>query len=159
MSTATGIAGRWTRVLLAVVVAIGLVTAGSASATRSKSHSPGIPATVRTALLKTAIAIATSHGDTHPHDIKAVRTSHREAERILDTGGELYVVPPNATVYVVAMRGHFNCNSCSHPPGASVGRASVITLQFLNPADLRNGVFKYGGPYPHLEAGGTPVRL
>jgi hypothetical protein len=57
------------------------------------------------------------------------------------------------------MRGHFNCNSCSHPRGAHFAPASVITLQFLDPNDLRNMSFGYGGPYPHLKAAGTPVRL
>ena len=145
--------------LLAVVVAIGFVAAESASATRGKSHSPRIPVSTRAALLKAAIAIATVHGDKHPHDIEAVRTTHREAERILDSGGELYVVPPSAPVYVVAMRGNFNCNRCSHPAGRSFKPAKVITLQFLNPSDLRNVVFGYGAPYPNLKAGGTPVRL
>jgi hypothetical protein len=144
-------------VLLAAVVAIGL--AGSASASRGKSHPAGIPASARAALLGAATVIATRHGDSHPYGVEAVRTTHREAERILGTGGELYVVPPNATVYVVAMRGHFNCNSCRHPRGVSFGRATVITLQFLSPGDLRNVVFGYGSPYPHLKAAGIPVRL
>jgi len=138
---------------------IGLVAAGSASATRGKSHSPGIPASARAALLEAATAIATSHGDSHPHDIEAVRTTHREAEHILDSGGELYVVPPSAPVYIVAMRGHFNCNRCSRPPRVSFRPAGVITLQFLNPKDLQDVVFGYGSPYPNLKAAGTPVRL
>jgi hypothetical protein len=138
------------------VVAIGL--AGSASAAHVKPHSLDIPPSARAALLGAATAIATRHGDSHPYDVEAVRTTHRKAERVLGTGGELYVVPPNAIVYVVAMRGHFNCN-CSHPRGARIEPATVITLQFLNPGDLRNVVFGYGVAYPRLKAGGTPVRL
>ncbi len=144
---------------LVVVVLIGWVAAGSASATRGKSHSPPIPGSARAALLKAATAIARVHGDSHPRDIEAVRTTHREAERILDSGGELYVVPPTAPVYVVAMRGHFNCNACSHPAGRSLKPDTVITLQFLDPRDLRNVVFGYDVPYPNLKAAGTPVRL
>jgi hypothetical protein len=152
-------AGRCARgVLLAAVVAVGL--AGLASASPGKSHAPGIPPGARAALPRAATAIATSHGDSHPYDVEAVRTSHRKAERILGTGGELYVVPPNANVYVVAMRGHFNCNSCSHPAHIhGFAPAAVITLQFLSLREPRNVVFGYGGPYPHLSAGGTPVRL
>jgi hypothetical protein len=67
------------------------------------------------------------------------------------------------------MRGHFNCNECSGPP--DVGRPKrrgeplerskvhVITLQFLDPHNLRNYVFGYNVPFPHLKAAGTPVRL
>ena len=143
--------------LLAAAVATGL--SGPASASRGTPHAPGIPSSARAALLGAATVIATHHGDSHPYDVEAVRTTHRTAERILGSGGELYVVPPNATVYVVAMRGHFNCNTCKHPRGAGFGPATVITMQFLNLGDLRNVVFGYGGPYPRLKAAGTPVRL
>jgi hypothetical protein len=146
-------------VLSVVLVLIALVASGTSSASRGKPHSSGIPGSARAALLKSAISSATRHGDSEPYDIEAVRTTHREAEHILDTGGELYVVPPGAPVYVVAMRGHFNCHSCSHPHGATIGPAGVITLQFLSLRDLRNVVFGYGARYPRLKAGGIPVRL
>ncbi len=153
------VAGRWSGALLAVAVVIGLVGAGSSSASRGNSHSSHIPASARAGLLAAAIATATEHGDSHPRDIEAVRTTHRQAERILDPGGELRVVPASAPVYVLAMRGHFNCNSCTHPHGVTFGSAGVITLQFLNLSDLHNVVFGWGVPYPNLKAAGTPVRL
>jgi hypothetical protein len=146
-------------VLSVVVALIGFVAAGTSSASRGKPRSSGISMSARAALRGAAIAIANRHGDSHPSDIEAVRTTHRKAERILDTGGELYVVPPGAPVYVVAMRGQFNCNSCSHPHGATIAPARVITLQFLSLRDLQNVVFGYGRPYPHLKAAGIPVRL
>jgi hypothetical protein len=151
--------GWWIGLLSLLIVLIGLPATGPASAAGGKPHSPDIPASARAALLRAATAVATSNGDSHPYDIEALRTSHRKAERILDTGGELYVVPPTAAVYVVAMRGHFNCNRCSGPPGVRFGAAGVITLQFLDLRDLQNFVFGFGGPYPHLKAGGATVRL
>jgi hypothetical protein len=158
MRAATG-TGRWTAALLAVVAAVGVVAAGSATATRGSPRSPAIPATARAALLKAALRIATSHGDGHPYDIEAVRTTHQEAERILCGQCESALAPPNAAVYIVALRGHFNCNSCSHPRRVTFKPAGVITLQFVNPRDLQAVVFGYGNVYPHLQAGGTPVRL
>jgi hypothetical protein len=146
-------------VLTLVVVLTGGLAAGSSSASPGKHHSPGIPASARAALRSAAIGIATRHGDSHPYDIEAVRTTHRKAERLLCGDCEFLLVPPSAPVYVVAMRGHFNCNLCSHPRGRHFSPAGVITLQFLNPSDLRNVAFGYGGPYPHLRTAGTRVRL
>ena len=68
-------------------------------------------------------------------------------------------MPPSAPVYVLAMRGHFNCNSCSHPHGRGFAPAAVITLQFLSLTNLQDVVFGYGSPYPHLTAVGKPFRL
>lgn len=142
-----------------VVVLIGLVAAGSSSASPGKHRSPGIPASARAALRSAAIGIAIRHGDSHPYDIEALRTTHRKAERLLCGDCEFLLVPASAPVYVVAMRGHFNCNACSHPRGRGFTPARVITLQFLDPRDLRNVAFGYGGPYPRLKTVGTPVRL
>jgi hypothetical protein len=162
VTPARGRRGWLIGVLLAIALSTGSVAAGYSSAS---PHSPGISATARAALLRAATALATMHGDRHPYDIEAVRTTHRKAERMLCGNCELYVVPPGAPVYVVAMRGHFNCSRCSGPPhihrrfDKRFAPATVITLQFLDPEDLRNFVFGYNVPYPHLKAAGTPVRL
>jgi hypothetical protein len=144
---------------VAVVVSAQLFGAGPSSASHGKPRSPGISPSARAALLAAATIVAARHGDSHPYDVEAVRTTHRTAERILCGDCESKLVPPGAPVYAVAMRGRFNCNSCSHPPHAHFAPASVITLQFLDPNDLRNASFGYGGPYPDLDAAGTPVRL
>jgi len=157
MSMATG-AGRWIVPLLAVVALIGASGSASASASRIKPHSPGIPANARAALLAAAIASATRQGDRRPHDIEAVRTSHRKAERILCGECESKLLPQSAPVYVIAMRGHFNCDICAPPPGHTIGPASVITLEFAV-ANMQSLESSYGGSYPNLKAVGTPVLL
>jgi hypothetical protein len=146
-------------VLVAVVLSAQLAAAGPTGALHGKPRSPGISPSARAALLQAATAIAARHGDSRPHDVEAVRTTHRRAERILCGDCEFKLVPPGATVYAVAMRGHFNCNACSHPRWAHFAPASVITLQFLDPNNLGNVSFAYGGPYPDLDAAGTPVPL
>ncbi len=146
-------------VLLAIAVSLAGVPAGSASGSAGNSRQSGIPASARAALLRAATAIAARHGDSHPHGIQAVRTTHRKAERILCGDCESRLAAPDATVYVVAMRGRFNCNTCSPPRGRSRGPDTVITLQFVDPGDLRAFELEYGRRYPHLKALGTPVRL
>jgi hypothetical protein len=149
-----------TRVQLVVSAFVGLLTLGLAAASLAAPRSSGISASARAELRSAAISVAARNGDAHPYDIEAVRTTHRKAERLLDPGsGELYVVPPSAPVYVVAMRGHFSCKYCSHPQGVNFGPAKVITLQFLDPHNLKNVVFGYSVPYPRLKKVGTPVRL
>ncbi len=146
--------------LLAVVALIGEIASGpaSASASRGKPHWPGIPAKARAALLATAIARATRQGDNHPYDIETVRTSHRKAERVLCGECESNSVPPGAPVYIIAMRGHFNCDVCSPPHGYTIGPATVIALQFAV-ANMQSLESNYGGPYPDLQAAGAPVVL
>jgi hypothetical protein len=151
-------ARRRTAVLLTVGVLIGVVAAGSAYASGGEPRSPGIPASARAALRKAAIAIATLYGDGHPYDIEAVRTTHREAERILCGECESKLVPPGAPVYAVAMRGHFHCDSCSPPRDVTIGPATVLTSELLV-SSLRSLEVGYGGRYPRLTAAGTPVRL
>jgi hypothetical protein len=143
----------------AMAIVAGFAPAGYSSAASATHPAPGISAKMRAALLEAATVIATENGDSHPRDVEAVRTTHRRAEHLLCGDCELKVVPPGATVYVVAMRGHFRCNSCSHPRSATIGPANVIALQFMDPHDLRNVQFNYGGPYPKLRSVGPPVRL
>lgn len=149
---------RWIRTLTTAAVMVVLLCAGTAAATPRRSTPATIPSGTRSALLSVAVAIAARHGDGHPYDIEAVRTTRRTAARVLSTG-ETRIPDPNATVYIVAMRGHFNCNSCSHPRGTTFEPNRVITLRFVDPADLSSVVFGYGRPYPNLAAAGTPVHL
>jgi hypothetical protein len=144
--------------MMLAVVALIAMASGPASASSSKPDSPGIPSSARPELLELAIAGAARRGDSHPHDVKAIRMSHRAAERILCGECESRVVPPSAPVYVIAMRGHFHCNICSPPRGRVIGPASVITLQFLV-SNMQALESSYGGPYPNLRAAGTPVLL
>ena len=157
-------AARHVGALIAFVALICALTAGPATASAGKPHSPGIPGGARAKLLAAAVAMATTNGDSHPRDIEAIRTSRPEAERI--ACGECRVragpgAPATPVVYVVAMRGHFSCHSCLFGPRGSTppGPATVITLRFLA-SDLQHWFgFDYGGRSPDLRAAGTPVRL
>jgi hypothetical protein len=155
--------GRWSVVALSLVVLAGVVSPASAS------HSPpgGIPSKVRSELLAIAEREAARLGELHPHDIEAVSTTMRRASQVLEIG-PLF---PNAAVYVVAMRGHFRCSSCSRPhaqtgphsasrPRSATGDpgGTIATLEIEASTMSANGL---GFPvhYPRLRRVGTPVRL
>ncbi len=138
------------------LAAIGLLPAGAGAGTRAAR----IPPSVRAQLRGQALRAAAEDGDRHPYDIQAVRTTAGEAERITcGRGCSSNVPPPGTPIYLIALRGRFWCNTCSHPPGAGVGRGSVITLEIPLAASLSVSAFGFGGPYPNLRAAGIPVRL
>jgi hypothetical protein len=64
--------------------------------------------------------------------------------------------------YVLAMRGHFTCNTCSEPliPGIKyrplVGTVITLGMEARYP---HTSYFGFGSPYPDLQNAGTPIRL
>jgi hypothetical protein len=125
---------------------------------------PSIPANVRAALLENARAVATEEGDGHPYEIEAVRTTYPKATRLLSPGAvapscESSPACSSAPQYVVAMLGHFSCNTCSSPPDHSNRPGTVIALiiEAKNPMPQR--LFAVSNRYPDLCKAGTPVRL
>ena len=142
----------------ALVVAVILLVALTSQAA-SASYT-GISRITRAALLATAWRAAEGHGDPHPYEIEAVRTTHRLAFQVTchcKTGG---VVPPNTPVYLVVIHGHFSCG-CPVPLGAKVpSPLPILTLEMrmTEPhfADLGYGEYREA---PRLKAAGIPVRL
>jgi hypothetical protein len=130
----------------------------SASAGATTPSAPDIPPAVRTALLEYAIRDAAIHGDTHPYDIQAVRTTHKKAESITDM--KALEPPGDSPVYVVAMRGRFKC-LCSPPLHQSVPPGSVVTFEIPveGTKELKLVQWGLGDRYPHLQSMGTPVHL
>jgi hypothetical protein len=132
----------------------------SANAAATTPNAPDIPPTVRTALLEYAMNNAALHGDTHPYDIQAVRTTHKKAGSL--KGGTGSNPPADTPVYVVAMRGHFICH-CAPPRSDHhpVPPGSVITFEIIaNTPELETAIrWSIGDRYPRLQAVGTPVHL
>lgn len=120
----------------------------------------GIPRPTRTKLLAIAERTAVASGDRHPYDIEAVRATHGPAERLVSGGDESEPPSKNAPVYVIAMRGHFRCGRCSHPPGTRTPSGSVITLELDAPL-RKSGPSSFGlsNRYPNLRKLGIPVSL
>jgi hypothetical protein len=142
----------------AVLAASSLALAASVGA--ATTQTAGISPTVRAALLERALQNAAIHGDPHPYDIEAVRTTHQKAGSLT---GETSSKPSGATpVYVVAMRGHFKCR-CAPPPGDHIPapKGSVITFEIIaNTPELETGIqWSIGGRYTRLQSIGTPVHL
>jgi hypothetical protein len=142
---------RW-----AVVLAAAGVLAGGAGQAAASS---GIPQAVRGVLRTDALRTAKVEGDAHPRDIWAVLTTIAGAERATDCHCISYVPPKTEPIYLIAVRGHFSCNTCSHPPSGHIGPGTVITLecQLANPSVCPG--FGFLSRYPNLKSAGTPVRL
>lgn len=141
-----------TRSLLLLLVAISVGACGASAASTAGSVSPS----VRSALLTKANRLAAFEGDPRPYDIEAVRSTARKAERF--AGGQANLPPPASPVYLVAMRGHFHCNTCSHPAGATIPPGTVITFTVLAKT-LKSFESSLSKRYPHLRKLGTPFRL
>ena len=103
--------------------------------------------------------MAAQDSDRHPFDIKAVRTTLAGAARATHSDSSSISPPPTTAIYLLAMRGHFSCNTCSHPHGEKIGPGSVITLEFAitNPTDPAG--FGFTNRYPNLTLAGSPVQL
>jgi hypothetical protein len=136
--------------------------AGFAAAVPASAAEGEIPASVRATLLSDALRIAAADGDASPYDIQAVATTKiQEVQMNPGTTAPLCESSPEcaeAPVYVLAMRGHFACNTCSMPRGGRIGPGTVITLGFEAPTLFRSS-FGFNSSYPDLQALGVPVRL
>ena len=143
----------------ATAAAVAALASTCALAGPARASSPGIPRAARAQLLGSALTVAAAEGDRHPHDIRAVRTTSSGAGRAIHCDCTFVVPPPSAPVYLVAMRGHFSCNTCSSPHGRTIGPGTVITLEFPVATPSHWTDFGFGNRYPNLRAAGTPVRL
>jgi hypothetical protein len=147
-------ARRLYQLLVATLLLAILVGGESAAASRS-----GIPASAKRALLNEALRVGKLDGDSHPYDIRAVRTTVAGAGRATHCHCRGFIPPPTTPVYLVAMRGHFACNNCSHPPGARIGPGTVITLESpVTDPGVSSG-FGFSNRYPDLKLAGLPERL
>ena len=106
-----------------------------------------------------ALRVAAADGDRHPHDIRAVQTTIGRADRATHCECATVVSPPSTPIYLLAMRGRFSCNRCSHPPGRRIGPGTVITLEAPIATPSRYSGFGFGGRYPDLSIAGKPVVL
>ena len=148
------------RTIFSAAVAIGLLAVVGAQAAGAEQATIG--PSVRAALLSDAIGTARLNGDAHPYDVEAVATTQARAVR-LEPGSteptcEASPACADGPVYVVAMRGHFTCGTCSHPPGARIGPGSVIRLVY-DASSMFQTTFALSDDYPRLSAAGVPVLL
>ena len=128
---------------------------------------PGIPAAERATLLGGARNLAALFGDSRPYDVEAVLTTTAKAERRLHPGSTLPACESSRScatwpIYVVAMRGHFDCHGCSMPPGGKV-RTSKF-LMYITPAKkpppmIWSFASGQSADYPDLKTMGSPVAL
>jgi hypothetical protein len=149
--------------MIGLVLAIGVTASVVGNAALAAPAS--IPSNTRAALLEQARTVAAAEGDRDPYDIWAVKATRLTALRHLDPGAtepscEATPSCMDVPLYVLAMRGRFSCNTCSSPPGRSIGPGSVITLEFEATEPLpRYSAFSFGKRYPDLKALGVPTRV
>lgn len=117
-----------------------------------------VSARTRAALLQRGTRMATTEGDPHPYDIQAVSTTSASASKTLCGGCS--TSPSQEPVYLLAMRGHFRCNTCKTQPGGRGSRPyrTVIVL-VLTAGLLQQTTFSLSDRYPNLGGLGAPVRL
>src|SRR5207237_402499 len=117
------------RAAVAIAAALAACAALPAAPVARADASAGVPAGARAQLLAMALRVAAADGDAHPHAIRAVQTTIGRADRATHCECATVVPPPSTPIYLLAMRGRFSCNRCSHPPGRRIGPGTVITLE------------------------------
>lgn len=100
---------------------------------------PGLTPTKSARLEAIVRRAAKVDGDAHPSSVMVYATSRHEANI---AGGAGSGVPGSQPVYLVILRGHFNCNACSsptnHPPPGGTHVMMVVDRRTLQ--DLDGGV-------------------
>lgn len=122
----------------------------------------GISKKQRAFLVKEARAFAKRHGDPHPYDVQAVRTTVAGAERRIHPDQRTPVCESNPTcdnwpVYVIAMRGHFE--ACGVVQCAILPVAWFEIVAKRPAPEFAGGSGAMGPNYPDLRAAGVPIRL
>jgi hypothetical protein len=136
---------------VALAIAVALATAAVAAPVR-------ISAGERAVLLADAREQAGAMGDSHPHDIEAVRTTLSRAAQAEGEGGSWPASSGGLRVYLVAMRGRFACSSCSRPPRVGVPRGTILVLTIPISSAAPSGRALLHR-YPRMRRAGMPVRL
>lgn len=129
---------------------------GSRSAEMSGLGGRALDKTTRAKLLKLARRFAGYNGDSTPHTVMAVQTTHKRAGRLM--GIESQRPPAGTLVSLIAMRGRFACNECKTPSGGSGRRYKVLMLEVVA-STMNLGATALQDSYPDLRAVGTPVLL
>jgi hypothetical protein len=101
------------------------------------------------------VAVGSAGKDSPPTRMMAVRArNHAQAERYMM--GD--IVQGGHPVFVVEMRGHFTCNGCSVPAGASAPTGTVMTV-ILDARSLRETDFGLSRHWKNLNVLGQPISL
>jgi len=154
--------------LLVIVLAAGAVSLGvlALGAQASSTHPAEIPGSVKRVLLKRAKSLAAEYGsDSRPYDIQAVRTTEAKIRSLKSLGSSDPQLSANEPVYIVALRGHFNCSDgpygcmgpyVRHPKPPTTYSVGIIVIAVTTMEELERGTRDI---YPDLRRVGVPVRL
>ena len=108
-----------------VVAAAVLTVAGCGGATVATGRP--VPTSAVPRLTAIAERAARVNGDAHPVWVTAVLTTHAKALTSA-TPGDLIPGADGVPVYLVTIRGHFVCNTCTGPPGSKAPTGTYISL-------------------------------
>lgn len=109
----------------AAVAAAVLTVAGCAGATVAAGRP--VPTSAMPRLTAIAERAARVNGDAHPLWVTAVLTTHAKALTSA-TPGDRIPGADGVRVYLVTIRGHFVCNTCTGPPGSKAPTGTYISL-------------------------------
>jgi hypothetical protein len=109
---------------VAVAVAV-LTVAGCGGATAATGRA--VPTSVVPRLTAIAERAARVNGDPHPVWVTAVLTTHTKALTSA-TPGEFIPGADGVPVYLVTIRGHFVCDTCTGPAGSKAPTGTFISL-------------------------------
>jgi hypothetical protein len=86
---------------------------------------PGLTAAKLARLKATVRSTAAADGDAQPSSVMVYATRRHEANIAAGAGTGVFGRTP---VYLVIIRGHFVCDSCSGPAGSAAPTGDVVTL-------------------------------
>lgn len=144
------------RAALATGVVVAAVLALATVVLAASKGKPPISMRTQDALWRWALTNSEQSGDAHPYDVKAVKTTYLRAEEVVG-GDRSSGQADNATVYLLAMRGHFTASHASVPLGAPVPTGTVSGAIFTLSLRVTDGFLNR--TYPRLSRVGRPVSL
>lgn len=111
-------------VLVACTLAVcaGLVGCGGS---RHATSLPGLTPAKLARLEAIVRSTATADGDAQPSSVMVYASRRHEANIAAGAGTGVYGRTP---VYLVIMRGHFVCDSCTGPAGSAAPTGNVVTM-------------------------------
>lgn len=156
LPTLLGVRSRRILTLVAVAVLASALSVAAVSLA-SAGGQPSISRHVRSVLLRWAESAARRNGDRHPFDVQAVRTTYVKAEEAMGTPYSWNSQPNDATVFLLAMRGHFTAYDATTPPGARLPKGTVSAAILTRSLRVTDGYL--GHTYPRMAHAGRAIQL
>jgi hypothetical protein len=147
------------RRILTLVVVVGALAAVSVTGVSLAlaGRTSSVSRHAQRALLRWAQSTAKRSGDPAPFDVQAVRTTYLKAVEAMGSPYSWNGQPNGATVFLVAMRGHFTAYDAPIPLGGRFPKGTVAAAILTRSLRVTDGYLGYR--YPGLAHAGGVIRL